>query len=117
MSNVSTIDQPRPRNRNRIHPTLRATVVARSEGRCEARWDDGCTGVGENLHHITPRCRNGRNTPVNLLNTCEGCHTEIHRNEPVALERGYLREHRAHPARALARIIGAERVPELHQAA
>jgi 5-methylcytosine-specific restriction endonuclease McrA len=67
----------------------RKSVLTRSYGRCEARWD-GCRMYAEHVHHIKRRSQGGGNEPSNLLACCFSCHESIHRNPAKASEKGHL---------------------------
>lgn len=90
----------------------RAIVRGRSGGWCEVRWGDGCTQVGESLHHLYGRADGGRNTSYNLVDACNWCHVEVHRpsNRDEAVARGLIRLSRSKAAAALARVVGADAV-------
>lgn len=69
----------------------REAVQERSEGRCEARAFGGCTGTGEQAHHVLRRSQGGTDTPGNLLWLCAFCHGWVHEHPKAAEEKGLLR--------------------------
>lgn len=71
---------------------IRATLVERSGGMCEAAgFSDLCTHLGREIHHRTRRSAGGQNTTENCLFVCFSCHRSIHDNPLIAIDRGFLR--------------------------
>lgn len=66
-------------------------VKARSNGLCEARVSEQCSGRGEHRHHIILRSAGGPDEAWNLLNVCHHCHGWIHGNVADAKKRGFIR--------------------------
>lgn len=71
---------------------VKAEVLLRSRGRCEA-WEFSplCTHYGVVTHHIVRRSQGGTNDPENLLWACVPCHDRIHAAPAEALTRGFLK--------------------------
>mgnify|MGYP001613739846 CR=1 FL=1 len=71
----------------------KAELAERTSGRCEARLE-GCTGQGQDTHHVKARGRGGPLLPEDgqqLLYTCRNCHSAIHASPRQARERGLLK--------------------------
>lgn len=70
---------------------VRAEVLLRSRGRCEARgFSPLCTGYGTQAHHIVRRSQGGTNDPANLLWVDAACHVAIHHHPAAAMRAGFL---------------------------
>lgn len=54
---------------------LRKMAVERSGGKCDER---GCYGKAEEVHHIVPLSRGGRNVLSNLMCLCKDHHDKKH---------------------------------------
>lgn len=77
----------------RIPAQVKALVVDRAEGLCEAqphRPTLACSGRFE-LHHILRRSQGGQDTVENLLYVCSTHHAHIHAWPEWAREHGLLR--------------------------
>lgn len=75
-------------------PKVRAVIVARSQGRCEANTTR-CQGVATQIHHRCPRRLGGSsvgwvNKPSNGLHVCFGCHAFIESHRAAAVVHGWL---------------------------
>ena len=70
---------------------IRRALMARSGGRCEARWSEFCTGVGVHAHHLRRRSAGGTNDLDNLIWVCAFDHQRIHDCPAEALVRGFLK--------------------------
>lgn len=82
----------RPKISTSVRFLLRHQVTGRSGGFCELGWVDGCTGVGETIHHVVPRADDGADTPENLLHACQPCHDAVHAHTFRAAKAGFLAE-------------------------
>lgn len=72
---------------------VRAQVLDRDGGRCEARFSPDCTGRAVHVHHIQLRSCGGTDDPWNLLGVCDECHTGsrgIHARPMEAYAAGWL---------------------------
>ena len=81
---------------------VRARVMARSGGFCEARIP-GCWDEASQLHHRRPRGAGGSRDPrtggaANGYALCLPCHDHIERNRSEARENGWLVRQGADPA-------------------
>ena len=79
-----------PSNRSKIPKTVRAKVVARSGGKCEAACSDSCQEKGGHLHHKLMRSQGGKHTVDNLIDVCLACHGHIHAQPKWSYEHGFL---------------------------
>lgn len=70
--------------------TTKQAITVRSGGRCEARWDDRCVGVGQVFHHVLRRSQGGRGTVDNGAHLCRPCHDRVHAHPADAYARGLL---------------------------
>lgn len=66
-------------------------LLARSNGRCEAKFSDRCRTYGTMKHHVVQRSVGGSNDLDNLKWVCAPCHGAIHADEPAAHEAGLLK--------------------------
>jgi hypothetical protein len=83
----------------------RATVAARSGGRCELGLEAaGCTGAATDVHHRQRR-REGGHAVVNLLHLCRGCHTWVTEHPAAARELGAIVSVYADPATTPAYLV------------
>lgn len=87
----------------------RRAVYVRSQGLCEARCCDGCTGQYEQAHHRRRRSQGGNDTPANLVAICGPCHDYIHRHPAEAEELGLLKRSSFDPAPGLVRVEKVKR--------
>lgn len=65
-----------------IPQAIRALVVDRCDGICEARLPEVCSWLAVDIHHIKARSRGGSNNPGNLLVVCRECHEAIESKRP-----------------------------------
>ena len=68
---------------------VRSEIVARAQGRCEARCSAVCRGQGVEAHHRLLRSHNDHRT-VNGLLVCLLCHELLHRVGEPAYAAGLL---------------------------
>ncbi len=68
---------------------MRKVVIARSGGECEAHLD-GCTGMGQHVHHRMLQSQGGPHTMENLRYVCWRCHITIHANPEESYRSGLL---------------------------
>lgn len=96
LARTSPVRQARPRPA--VPTDVRAIVVARSKGRCEAGLP-GCLGAGTMTHHRQLRQAGGKrseaarqrsNRAANLLDVCPVCHDAIHARPAESYEAGLL---------------------------
>lgn len=80
-----------------VTPEIRALVLRRSGGYCEARAVRECSGTAQHIHHRKLR-RFGDHRPVNLLHVCQVCHTAIHARPADSYAAGFLVRGTADPA-------------------
>lgn len=66
----------------------KATIRARSRGRCEISTD-GCTQRAVHFHHRKLR-RHGDHSVVNGLHVCSSCHDYAHANPDIAMTMGWI---------------------------
>lgn len=71
------------------YKVLRAEVLQRDGGYCEARLEC-CTFQAVHAHHILRRGQGGQDTYSNLLAVCDACHDWIHANVEASYESGLL---------------------------
>ncbi len=88
-SRIPRVGKKRQRDNDEL-ADARPVLLERSRGRCEVRWSNLCTGVGNQAHHIVRRSAGGTNDPASLLWTCYFCHALIHDNPEEARSRGVL---------------------------
>lgn len=87
--------------------TPKDTVRERSEGCCEkcgVILTQNIAGFPEentarSIHHRHPRRLGGKDSVINLVNLCNGCHRGIHDNEDQAVRDGWLIIDGRHPGR------------------
>lgn len=60
-----------------IPPKVRAQVLYRSGGVCEAKIQPGCMWFAKEMHHLKSRGRGGSNDPNNIFHICPPCHHKI----------------------------------------
>lgn len=87
----------------------RRAVHVRSEGRCEARCCDDCTGQFEHAHHRRLTAQGGNDTAENLLAVCHRCHNWIHAHPGEARELGLI-VWQFDPAPAVGYVVPATRL-------
>lgn len=80
----------RAREERVLQVEVRPVLMVRSGGRCEARFDQQCWGVGKEIHHRLPRSAGGSHTSANCLLVCPHCHAQIHANPQTARARHLL---------------------------
>ena len=109
MTDVRTFfKSPKNRGRNQYAKARRAVYV-RSQGLCEARCCDGCTGQYEQAHHRRRRSQGGNDTPANLVAICGPCHDWTHANPARARELGLI-VWQFDPAPAVGYVVPATRL-------
>lgn len=86
----------RSRKVARLYVDRRLFVAETLEARprCEARWDDRCTGRSVDVHEILPRSQGGLivgDDPSNYLAVCRWCHDQIETHPEEAHARGFRR--------------------------
>ena len=80
-----------PRERgSALYRAARRSIQARSQGRCEARIEGICTGIGVLAHHVRRRSQGGGDIAQNLLWLDDACHTWIHAHPAESVELGFL---------------------------
>ena len=106
MTDVQTFfKKPRTaKPRKGVSPKVRAEVLRRSQGLCEARVGDVCTGDYEHAHHRRRKAQNGADTAPNLLAVCLRCHDWIHRNPAASYDLGLLIRSSFDPAPGLINV-------------
>lgn len=111
MTDVQTFfKQPRPPKRRKgVSPKVRAEVLRRSQGLCEARVGDVCTGDYEHAHHRRRKAQNGADTAANLIAVCLRCHDWIHRNVAASYDLGLLERSTFDPAPGLVNVERVDR--------
>jgi hypothetical protein len=67
----------------------RKAVKDRSNGRCEVRYPDVCTGDATDWQHRQNRSQSGKWLASNGLHACRPCHAHIHANPAEAYEYGW----------------------------
>jgi 5-methylcytosine-specific restriction endonuclease McrA len=80
----------RAREERVLATEIRPALMLRSAGRCEARFDNQCWGVGKEIHHRLPRAAGGEHSVENTLLACPHCHSQIHAYPQVARARRLL---------------------------
>lgn len=60
----------------------------RARPRCEARWDAGCTGWSQDVHHMAGRAPSVFFDESLWLPACRHCHDELGRHPWEAMARG-----------------------------
>lgn len=78
------------KRRKGVSPKVRAEVLRRSQGHCEARIGEICTGDYEHAHHRRRRSQGGADSAANLLAVCRECHRHIHANPAWSEAQGFL---------------------------
>lgn len=71
---------------NRLDENLRKAAILRDGCKCQ---ECGRTNCRLEVHHITPRRANGRDTISNLITLCPSCHDKTKGNEEQFAERYY----------------------------
>ena len=71
---------------NRLDENLRKAAILRDGGRCRECGKSNCR---LEVHHITPRKENGRNTIGNLITLCPSCHDKTEGREEQFADRYY----------------------------
>lgn len=108
MSVETFFKSPKNRGKNQYAKARRAVYV-RSQGRCEARCCDGCTGQYEHAHHVRRRSQGGSDTARNLVAICGPCHRWVHDHPVRARELGLLAR-MFDPAPAVGMVVPATRL-------
>lgn len=71
---------------------VRALVVDRSRGLCQAGIRGVCTVRGEHVHHVLLRSQGGPDEDWNLIHVCNACHGWIHAHPAEAVRLGLIRQ-------------------------
>lgn len=75
--------------RSGFSPKVRAEIIERCGGVCEARIRGVCTGRGHHAHHVERRWR-GNHTAENGRWLCAACHGWVHAHVAEAKALGLL---------------------------
>lgn len=85
------IKAKRTQSKTDFHPSVRADIVRRSAGRCEAAVSQRCRVQGGHIHHILRRSQGSQFDADDGLMVCVDCHQWIHDHPAEATARGFLR--------------------------
>lgn len=77
------------RVQNEFSAAVKALVIKRSGGRCEA-GTPVCTKRAVLFHHRKRRSQGGKGTAENALHACTPCHLYLHANLPEAYANGWI---------------------------
>lgn len=70
---------------------MRSVILERSEGLCELRIPNVCTGwANRSPHHRKLRSQGGQNTMSNLVAVCGPCHSHAHLHRYLAFRFGWI---------------------------
>ena len=76
---------------DREWPAVRAAVIERDGGMCQALVAKDCTGRAEHVHHIVRRSQGGLHDMDDLVSLCRACHDYCHSEVAWSVANGFLR--------------------------